>query len=134
MTFKGIRFRRTRTVVTLPFNPNDTSVTAGYVKFGCVCKPNARGAILTEWQRGSESLYAKPVPISGYSRTNMAYGLDGRTYLYLDGVCYTAPPAKKRHAQATAIEPQPESEDTADLLFEHPPRRGRTSELAERTA
>ena len=127
MKFKGINFRRAPNVVTLPDGAGDPSIPSNYQQFGRVCKPDAQGAIRSNWSRGGEPLYVKPIPLSGHSRTNMAYGLDGRVYLIHDGRCYTAPPKRQRSGEPAATAPEP-----ADSPFGPPPRRDRPSSLAER--
>lgn len=104
MIFKGIKFRRSGTVVTLP-----KEMWAGDIKnhvtFGRVCPRDTPGAVQTDWILRADAgrpdavytphLYALPIPLSGHSLTYMAYGADGRVYLCLDGHCYTA--VLKRH-------------------------------------
>lgn len=95
MIYKGYRFRHARSVVMIRI-PDDPE--PNYVKFGRVCKPGAKGAVETTytWRedcklgKKGDKVWAKPVKLEGHSRTNMAYGADGRMYLAHDGWCYTA--------------------------------------------
>lgn len=90
MIYKGYKFRKSRTVVSMP---NLDSEKKNYVAFGKVYKEGQApaSAIQTQYQWPSRSpVYAKYIPLSGHSLTNMAYGKDGRIYLMLDGKFYTA--------------------------------------------
>lgn len=95
MKINGKIFRRTRSVTCLPTRSTDPTGQAfyGYVRFGKVCKSSAVGAEPTGVYRhveggGREHLWAIPIPICGYSATNIAYGVDGRMYAMLDGKFY----------------------------------------------
>lgn len=99
MIFDGMRFTRSKKVVTLP-----QEMWAGnmknYVTFGRICSKSTDGAIKTEWYWQGYSpfgdaaegdkfpIYAVPVPIDGHSLTNMMYGADRYTYLYYNGKVY----------------------------------------------
>lgn len=107
MKFKGRNWRRSHVIVNLP-------ATGVYLCFGRLCKPTAKGAIKTthRWQSNypkldgvkGQHVYAKPLPISGWSLTNMAYGKPTfrnacggafkiyrmPMYLMFDGYCYTS--------------------------------------------
>lgn len=75
MIFDGMNFKEVSTVVRIPSDSN-------YIIFGKVCHREANGAIRTfylhttncRFGRKGEFVYAKPIPITGYSLTNMAYG------------------------------------------------------------
>jgi len=87
MIFDGIKFRVNHNIVMLV--PGDDC----YVRFGKVVKPGhpiPTGAEATKatWPDG-EAVIAVPVPVTGHSLSNMAYGADGRIYLAKDGYCYT---------------------------------------------
>ena len=84
MMFKGFRFVHAPKVVFFNPAPGETNVT-----FLRECKPSAKGAVLTTWTRAGEPIFAKPIPMKGYSRTNMAYGTDGKVYLAYGGACYS---------------------------------------------
>lgn len=95
MIFDGIAFKRTRGIVTMPFDWVEVNhpETKNYARFGKVCKENAKGAVKTSWSVGGEPVYAKPLPILNHSTTNMAYaggGDMGKLYLVQGGVIYTA--------------------------------------------
>ena len=87
MIFKGIKFRKSRKVCTLP------SDGTPYTKFGRVVPTasTSRGGefIKTEytWSDGGP-VFATPVKLNGHSLTNMAYGQDGYMYLAKDGSCF----------------------------------------------
>ncbi len=84
MKFKGFNFVRARTVIfTRPKFP-ETNVV-----FLRICAPDAKGAIKTDYTLDGEPVFGKPISIKGYSRTDMAYGTDGKVYLAHDGVCYS---------------------------------------------
>lgn len=97
MKYKGYNFRRSTTVYMLPM-----SMFAGeqknYVTFGRLCAKETPGAVPRELRNGG-FIYLLPIPIKGYSRTNMAYGKDGRVYLAMDGCSYTAKMAVQPEAQ-----------------------------------
>lgn len=98
MRFKGYNFRQAKKIVMLRgyFDTTTGAVTVtptngAYVRFGRICKPEAKGAEETQYTYPDGSrVWARAVPVSGYSRTNMAYGEDGKVYLALDGRCFTA--------------------------------------------
>jgi hypothetical protein len=101
MIFKGLKFRRSRTVVVIPEEHN---THMGHLSFGKVCQEDVPGAVLTNYINSStkQKVYAKPIPLSGHSLTNMAYG-EKKTlkhpggwsethvmvYLCVDGKTYT---------------------------------------------
>lgn len=98
MIFKGIKFRRDKTIVYLGEHPPGTDHVY-YAIFGKILnpdKPIPADAVRTDlfWKLSNLPCYAKIIPYRGYSRTNMMYGSDGRTYLILDGKCYVAPKPK----------------------------------------
>lgn len=91
MIYKGLNFRRTRNVV-------DIGTLDGYINFGRIAKAFDKGAVLTAYVKGgklgSTPVYAVPIKLSSRSRTNMARGVDGRTYLMYDGKFFIAPKPK----------------------------------------
>jgi hypothetical protein len=96
MKFKGINWRRTRTVVSLPYAYEEN----GCLTFGKIVPKDTKGAIETNFINGiaGERIYAKPLKCTGHSRTNMMYGkyevheyaVYTRAYLQLGGLVYTA--------------------------------------------
>lgn len=100
MIYKGHRFRHSRRVVLLPQRAADGSLMPyiepnreQYVHFGRAV-PGATGGkglvrTLYTWQDG-QPVFARPIKLSGHSRTNMAYGADRRIYLAHDGACFIA--------------------------------------------
>lgn len=108
MIFKGVQYQRVHNVVALPIE-DEFGCRYPFVKeknhiyFGRVYALGAakKGAIKTNFYRvkynedgerdlnpNHEYLYAVPIPYSGYSLTNLAYGTDGYSYLMLDGKFY----------------------------------------------
>ena len=91
MIYHGGHYRTSKTVVILPFDKTDEN--PHYVKFGRLVprgKKIPKSAVKTFYSWGAEEdCYAVPIPLRAYSRTNLAYGKDGRTYLAFDGSCYT---------------------------------------------
>lgn len=99
MIFKGLRFRHSRLVVQLPVKAEDGSLMPyiepereQYVHFGRAvvgANEGTKGVVKTRYRWNDETpVYAKPIPLSGHSRTNMAYGKDRRVYLMHDGACF----------------------------------------------
>lgn len=102
MQYKGGKYRRNRNIVRMPLfdeqNRRMPYVEVGkeqYAVFGRVTKlgANKKGAFKTNctWSGGDKDgqpVYAVPIPLKGYSQTNLAYGLDGYMYLMMDGACY----------------------------------------------
>jgi len=95
MIFDGLRWRRTKKVVTLP--PNLWEKDSGgikYTTFGRVAKDhNDPKAVVTNWYQeiaGGSRLVVKAIPIGvdGHSLTNLMYGKDGYAYLFLKGQVY----------------------------------------------
>lgn len=74
MIFKGIKFKKSRTVVALPrqYWTNNQC----YVTFGKTCPASAQGAIKTDYvfEGSREPVYAKPIDVDFHSLTNLAYG------------------------------------------------------------
>jgi hypothetical protein len=97
MIFDGIRWRRTRTVITLPELHEGV-----YLQFARICKEGARGAVATDWNRKRDgrkfTLFAKPIPHTGWGRTDQMYAKDEvrcgevyvRAYIQRNGRIYTA--------------------------------------------
>ena len=91
MIFDGLKFRRTSKVVTLPYKFWEDG---NYVMFGRVAKdPNDPKAVATNWYRQTDTgtrIMVKAIPIvaEAHSRTNMMYGKDGYTYLFINGQVY----------------------------------------------
>lgn len=94
MIFDGLKFRRTNKVVTLPHALWEKKGDTRYVVFGRVAKdPNDPKAVATNWYRRIDTgtrVIVKAIPIKsdGHSRTNMMYGKDGYTYLFIKGQVY----------------------------------------------
>jgi len=117
MRYKGYNFRVSRTVVMLQgyYDPKtkstkNTSEGGAYVRFGKFCAANVPGAELTNYTMPPTEehpervpLYAKPLEMTGYSLTNMAYGKDGKVYLAKDGSCFTALQVKS-HCEGTQLD------------------------------
>ncbi len=101
MIHDGINFRSDRFLVQIPVQKTDPN--PNYLRFGFAVpegkKPPAH-AVKTDykWPDGSD-VYAKPVAIKGWGKTNMAYGEDGRIYLMLDGKGYVAKKDRPKPAQ-----------------------------------
>ncbi len=104
MRFDGYTFRTARNIVLLP---KSMWQKRNFCEFGKVVpesEPHPEtvpGAFLTDyhWREyegengvtiATRPVYAIPVPLRGFSLTNMAYGTDGRLYLCIDRICYTA--------------------------------------------
>lgn len=89
MIFDGIRFRINHNIVMMPQISGEPNVRFGrVVKPGNPTPPKAEATKAT-WPDGA-AVIAVPIPVTGHSLTNMAYGADGRIYLGKDGYCYTA--------------------------------------------
>ncbi len=92
MIFDGLKWRRTKKVVTLP--PHLWEESGLYTTFGRVAKdPNDPKAVVTNWYQevagGSRVLVkAIPIPVDGHSLTNLMYGKDGYAYLFLKSQVY----------------------------------------------
>lgn len=95
MIYDGMKWRKTRKVVTLPsslWEKEDSGVK--YVTFGRVAKdPNDPKAVVTNWYQevaGGSRIVVKAIPIGvdGHSRTNLMYGKDGYAYLFLKSQVY----------------------------------------------
>jgi len=97
MKYKGYNFRRSTTVYMLPMELFGGE-TKNYVTFGRLCAKETLGAVPRELANGG-FVYLLPIAIKGYSRTNMAYGADGRVYLAMDGFTYTAKMAVQPEAR-----------------------------------
>lgn len=90
MIFDGMKFRRTSKVVTLPWRYWEKG---NYVMFGRVAKdPSDPDAVPTHWYQVKDGIRqmvrAIPIVCEAHSRTNMMYGKDGYTYLFLKGQVY----------------------------------------------
>ena len=101
MKFKGRNWRRTRTVLELPYEyVKENYDDDNYIRFGKIVKAGTKGAIPSHYtySGSGQPVYLKPIKCAGHSRTNMMYGnyelRDGlvytRAYLKLDGIVYTA--------------------------------------------
>ena len=104
MIFKGLHFRKSRTVVTLPNFDYATGEKFPYVKdpnyvyFGRVLKDQSKADPKlhpkTSYYKSNDPerkfLHADPIEDNGHSLTNMMYGADGRVYLAKDGCVFTA--------------------------------------------
>lgn len=86
MNYKGYRFRRNKSIVTLPKDP-DGSERLG---FGRVCRPNTAGAVKTDWVRHGKSVWARPIASVLHERKNLMHGADGRIYLFHAGEVFVA--------------------------------------------
>lgn len=91
MIFDGMRWTRSRKVVSLP-QDYWLGESKNYVTFGRVSFENAPGAVKTNWKDESweppRDVWATPIPCDGHSLTNLMYGKDGKAYLMLDGLIY----------------------------------------------
>jgi len=91
MKWDGMNFKLDRTVAML--RKEEIRGGGHYVRFGKIVPqgrvpgPEAEEANLI-WP-GGQRVWAVPIPLTGYSLTNMAYGADGRIYLGYDAMCYT---------------------------------------------
>jgi hypothetical protein len=97
MIFDGIKWRRARAVITLPELQDGVNV-----QFARICQKGARGAVATDWTRKSDgtktTLFGKPIPSTGWGRTDQMYGKDEvrcgevyvRAYIQQGGLVYTA--------------------------------------------
>lgn len=107
MEYKGHHLRKSRTVVLLPaFNtvantyfPYVDKDKIGYAIFGRVVsygKPIPKKAFPTNytWPQDGSVVFATIIPVDGYSRTNMAYGKDGKIYVAYDANVYIGTRAK----------------------------------------
>jgi hypothetical protein len=88
MIYKGIKFRHSQRIVGLP--GSDVYVQFGRVVLQDRAVPRHAVKTTRTWVASGAPVYATPIKLKGHSLTNMAYGEDGRTYLMLDGQCYTA--------------------------------------------
>ena len=89
MLYDGIRFRRNRTIVTLPYTEDPN------VRFGRIVPEGTKGAVETDWRikspNGQEKVvWAKEIPVLGHSLTNMARTKKQYLLAY-DGQIFTAP-------------------------------------------
>ncbi len=110
MMFKGERWQKSKSAVTLPETVNS------HWMFGRACKKSAKGAVKTDWVWGQVPerlweddgngkklpepdrideqdgpvyyVYAKPIPCDGHSLTNLMYGKDGMKYLLYEEKVY----------------------------------------------
>ena len=104
MKFDGMRWRRTRFVVTLPRElfKDDKENPSNYIRFGWVIKkgqlvPDSAIKTKSIWTDDKSPVYAMEIPNNGWSLTNMMYAKDethqgnvyGRAYLYFKGHVYT---------------------------------------------
>jgi hypothetical protein len=110
MIYKGLKFRIAKNVIPFfsTFDNGDLNPYAkefNYVSFGRITKVNSRvmtvprSSICEDHRQANEmavyeseksiKIFVKPIKMKGYSTTNMAYGVDGKTYLMVDGKCYT---------------------------------------------
>lgn len=157
MIFDGQVWRRSKTVVTLP-REHWLGDIKNHVTFGRLCKPNAKGAVKTEWYpsdaESEDTLYAKPIECDGHPLTNEMFGKDGHKYLFFDGRVYVRPYAGKKpivevladlaagswHSTPTLPEPSGEALDNlaqfllkaGGNLFQVAPRFGIDPKLGDR--
>ena len=91
MIFKGRRYRKTRTVVSLPQKYWKGDIKNA-ITFGKICPADTHGAIKTTWtyKETREPVYALPIECKGHSLTCAMYS---KTHLYLqhDGLIYMSP-------------------------------------------
>jgi len=102
MKFDGHNFRVNHNIVMLRRRSEECD---SYILFGrrvpedsplpADAKPSTR-----KWRDSGDPVMAVPIPLTGHSLTNMAYGADGRIYLAYDGRCYTA---KRNRTQTEEI-------------------------------
>jgi hypothetical protein len=103
MIFDGIKFRRSRRVVAIPTRDESGALQpyvqphqSNCVHFGRAVKegsPIPKKAVKTSYRwdtPGFTPVWAVPIPTTGYSLTNMAYGDDGHIYLMHKGSFYIA--------------------------------------------
>jgi hypothetical protein len=97
MIFDGMRWRRTKKVVNLPYGYTNDELgypesRSNYLSFGRICDKDTEGAVKTSWyykewdydkeEEITTPIYAKPIKCNGHSRTNMMFGADGYMYLF----------------------------------------------------
>jgi hypothetical protein len=83
--FDGVKFKKARNVVAY----RQEGPKAAYLLFGKVAK---MGSFEGETVRTvcGRLLAVLPIPLKGHSLTNKAYGVDGKTYLCKDTVCFVS--------------------------------------------
>ncbi len=102
MIFDGIKFKKSKTIVTFPEDREKNPDNYQYIRFGKVCDKDKPGAVKTTYTYtdSGEPVYAKPIDEKwSWSLTNMMYGghyrgkkwgeLRIRVYLMRGGVCYS---------------------------------------------
>jgi hypothetical protein len=102
MIFDGMRFTKSRKVVTLPREMYEGDLKQ-YIMFGRIVpegKTSPPTAVETKWRwnYNDELIWAVPVKVNYHSLTNLMLGKDGYWYLKKSGIIYVCKQKKRKQS------------------------------------